>query len=340
MAGSLANLSMNKSWTTSTAGKLAQKEFFGQRMHREPIHVFPPAHDGPPRFESTHSASFPRSTEAPVPSHIGAKYTLGLKNELGTQVKYRQVDLSERQRGQVHLGADGGARSWVSDFAASFSKPDLTHPTQGLGAPRQGKAPRMPYSELERNFGSLTSEGTLPGKDGKAEGTSEHRHAYPHPGRQPLPKPYLTLGYGNDIGSSVSYKTTPSKNADATHYSLGEVPMRYVSETMEATAKPTPYHERSKREPAGGLAPSGPSEVEQGFRQQFNSQHYNIITGGERLHGALNSDAALARANANAHQRPVGRKQHPNVNPADRGPSGVRQSFDIISGIERPRERW
>lgn len=336
----LANVQMNRTWTTNTAGKLAQQEFAFQRMHREPIHIAPPPPSGPPRFESTHVGHFRPSGETPIPSNFGAKYTFGYKNELGTKLIYKQVDLPELTKGRVHLGAEDGARSWVSDFAASFRRPDLTHPTQGTAAPRQGKAPRMPYSELERNFGSLDSTGTMPGKDGKAEGTSEQMHAYRNPGPQPLPKKYLTLGFGNDIGTQVSSESVPANEVDKTHYSLGSVPMRYVTATMEATSQPTPYHERPKREPAGQLAPQGPSEVEQGFRQQYNSQHFNIITGGERLHGALNSDSALARANANAHERPVGRKQHPTVNPADRGVSGMRQSFDIISGIERPRERW
>ena len=65
-----------------------------------------------------------------------------------------------------------------------------------------------------------------------------------------------------------------------------------------------------------------------------------VITGGPRLHGALNSDAHLAAKNAAAHDNPVGRKQHPNVHPSERGVSGIRQSFDIITGVSRPPERW
>lgn len=54
----------------------------------------------------------------------------------------------------------------------------------------------------------------------------------------------------------------------------------------------------------------------------------------------MNADSMLAKRNAAAHELPVGRKQHPNVNPADRGVSGMRQAYDIISGLDRPRERW
>jgi hypothetical protein len=336
----LANLPLNRTWETTTAGKLAQKEFAFQRMHREPIHIGPPAphSSSSDLFSTTHKASFATPSSPPLPSSVGARYTLGFQNELGTHVNTKQVSLDELRLGRVHLG--DGSRSWSTNFSDAFAKPDLDHPTQGARAPREGKAPRMPFSEVERRFGSLDSTGTMPGKDGVTQGTSEQRAAYADPGRQPPNERILTLGYGNAIGSSTQYQKTPAILAGMTHYSLGEVPRSYVSETMQATAKPTPFAERSKAAAAGQQAPVGPSDVEQGFRQQYNSQHFNIITGGPRLHGALNSDAVLSQRNAAAHERPVGRKQHPCVDPRDRGPSGVRQSFDIITGVARPKERW
>ena len=44
---SLANLEMNRTWQNSTAGKLAQKEYYAQRMIREPIHYAPTPAAGP-----------------------------------------------------------------------------------------------------------------------------------------------------------------------------------------------------------------------------------------------------------------------------------------------------
>ena len=336
---SLANIEMNRTWETNTAGKLAQQEFPYQRMHREPIHIAPPNVDGPNSMLSMHRTSFRETNEKPVPAHVGARYTVGTKNALGTHVNYKQVTIDELKVGRVDLGE--GARTWTTNFTDAFRQPDLTHPTQGVKAPRSGKAPRMPFSEVERNFGSLDSTGTMPGKDGVTEGTSENRAAYANPGPQPKINPSLTLGYGNDIGSCVKYVQTPSMLADMTHYSLGNLKMNYVTTAMESTKHPPPRPPAGMRPAAAGqVPPVGPSEVEQGFRQQFNSQHFNIINGGTRLHGAMNADSMLAKRNAAAHDLPVGRKQHPNVNPADRGVSGMRQSYDIISGIDRARERW
>ena len=248
------------------------------------------------------------------------------------------LGLVELRVGGVHFGDD--ARSWGTEFSSTFVQPDLKHQTQGAGAPRGGIAPRLPTSEVERRFGSLTSEGTMPGKEGKTQGTSESRASYADPGRQPRPEALLTLGYGNDLGTASTYSKTPAILADMTHYSLGNAPANFQSETMVATRAHLPHGARPKVSAAGQPPPFGPSEVELGFRQQFNSRHFNIINGGSRLHGERNSDAMLYQRNTTAHDRPVGRKQHPTVDPADRGVTGLRQSYDIITGIDRPRERW
>ncbi|KAL3907856.1 MAG: hypothetical protein SGPRY_010023, partial [Prymnesium sp.] len=97
---------------------------------------------------------------------------------------------------------------------------------------------------------------------------------------------------------------------------------------------------RIDTEAAGQQAMAGPSEVEQRFMKKYNSQDYNIITGGQRLLGDQNTEAIKAQAASRVFVQPVGRKQHPSVNPADRGVTGLRQSFDIISGADRPKERW
>ena len=332
-----APVTMNKTWNTTQAGKLAQVEFPYQRMHREPIFIGPPDMGNTDR--SVYRATYPEPKGPPVPAHVGARYTVGTKNELGTTVNYKQVGLSELRAGRVSLTEDG-KRSWQSEFAQHFQAPDLSHPVHGTRAPRGGKAPRMPFSEVERRFGSLTSEGTMPGGGGKSESTTEHKHAYNDPGVQPAVEQILTLGYSNDVGSSTRFQKTPAILKDMTHYTLGNVPPSYVTTAMEATVPHPPPAARPHRAAAGQQPPVGPSEVEQGFRQQCSSKDFNIITGGPRLHGALNADAYLASKNAAAHDMPVGRKQHPNVHPADRGVSGMRQSFDIITGVERSRERW
>lgn len=330
------NDGMNRSWTTSTAGKLAQQEFPYQRMHRQPNVVGPP--DMGTTDRSVYRSSFAERDTVPVPANVGARYTVGTKNALGTHINYNQVELDELKLGRVHLG--DAPRQWQSEFSAHFAAPDLAHPAHGLKAQRGGKAPRMPFSEVERRFGSLDSTGTMPGMDGRTEGTSEQREQYANPGRQPAVEPILTLGTQNDIGSCTHYQASPAVLKDMTHYTLGNVPTKYVTTCMDATAPHPPPADRPYRASAGQLPPVGPSEVEQGFRQQYSSRHINIITGGERLHGASNADAAKHAANSAAFERPVGRKQHPNVAPSDRGPSGHRQSYDIITGVERPKERW
>jgi len=327
---------MNRTWNTSTAGHLAQTEFPYQRMHREPTVNGPPDMGNTDR--SVYRASFYERNEAPVPANVGARYTVGTKNALGTHIKYNQVNLDELKCGRVHLGDVG--RNWQSEFSQHFAAPNMQHATQGSTAPRGGKAPRMPFSEVERRFGSLDSEGTMPGKDGRTEGTSEQRQAFADPGRQPAVEPILTLGTTNDIGSSVRFQKTPAILKDITHYALGSVPTKYVTTAMDSTAPPPPPVERVSLPPAGQRPPVGPSDVEQGFGSQYTSRHINVITGGPRLHGNLNAEHQLHARNSAAHERPVGRKQHPNVNPADRGVSGVRQSYDIITGMDRPRERW
>ena len=332
---SLSSLDMNRRWETSTAGKLAQAEFPYQRMHREPTTTLPADQPQDP-YRTVHRTAFAPSGEKP--GSVGARYTVGTSNDLGTHSVHRQVSLNELKVGRVHLG-DGGS-SWSTNFKDAFSVPNQAHPAQGAHVPRCGKAPRMPISEVERRFGSLDSQGTMPGTEGVRESSTETKRSFAAPGPPAKVDPHITLGFSNDIGTSTRYQKAPAFLADMTHYTLGEVPRAYVTTAMDATRAPPPPPERVHQSAAGESAPTGPSQVEQGFRQQYNSQHYNIINGGTRLHGELNADSYLAKRNAAAHERPVGRKQHPNVDPALRGVSGIRQSFDIITGEPRPRERW
>jgi len=198
----------------------------------------------------------------------------------------------------------------------------------------------MPYSEIDRRFGSLDSTGTMPGADGARSLVSEQMGRYANPGRQKAPERVLTLGTMNDIGSTSKFAQTPAMLADMTHYSLGDQPRSWSTTAQAATKEPPPLHERLGKEPAGRLPGAGPSEVELRFMKNLNSQDYNIVNGGRRLLGDGNTELLKAQAAATAHVKPVGLKQHPNVNPADRGVTGMRQSFDIITGADRPRERW
>ena len=341
-----AEAELNPTWTNTTTGKMAQREFPYQRMHREPA---PPMKQAPPEsYRTEHTMRFLEGVFPKESTASQARYTVGEKNALGTHATFRKVTRDELRVNQVPLAEEGYSRAWDTTFSSSFAKPDQSHALLGAGAPRGGKAPRLPFSDVERNFGSLTSEGTMPGTVGVREGTSESRSMYRNPGPQATALTrntpnFLTLGYGNDIGSQVAFQKTPTILANDTHYSLGEYPRQTVSETTVATSWPVPSgNDRLKA--AGEQAPLGVAEVERGFRQAFNSRHYNIISNGPRLHGELNAEAALHLKQTKVHDPegfyPCGRKQHPTVDPRDRGPTGLRQSYDIITGVDRPKERW
>lgn len=232
------------------------------------------------------------------------------------------------------------ARTWETSAGSAHGVPQKTHPTQGDSAPRSGIAPRMPFSETGRRFGQLDSTGAMPGTYGERSLQSETMTQYHNPGRQPREQPTLTLGTTNDIGSTIRYQKTAALLANETHYKLGTTQRSYTTSAMDSTRAPPPLRARVGKEPAGVQPGMGPSEVEQRFMKNINSQDYNIINGGTRLLGEHNTEALKAQAASEAFTRPVGQKQHPNVNPADRGVTGVRQSFDIITGADRPRERW
>jgi len=327
-------------WEISTAGKLAMDEFAFQRMHRRPVPAVRPFAStcGPEPFATTNSTMYSMSHHKEPPHVAVPSFTMGRKNDLGTSSNYRQINLDQLRIGQLHLGDQ--ARTWETTSGATHAKPHQEHPLQGHGAPRSGLAPRMPFSEIDRRFGQLDSTGAMPGTYGERSLRSEAMTSYKNPGRQPREPPTLTLGTTNDIGSTTKYSKTPAILAGMTHYSLGNTERNYSTTAMESTKAPPPLHERLGKEPAGRQPGVGPSEVEQRFMKNVNSQDYNIINGGTRLLGNRNTEALKAQAASEAFTRPVGRKQHPNVNPADRGVTGVRQSFDIITGADRPRERW
>ena len=118
---------------------------------------------------------------------------------------------------------------------------------------------------------------------------------------------------------------------NATHFELGTTAPTFQTSSAAVHDRKQPQ----LRTPAAGVRPGvGPSEVDRGFREPINSRDYNIVNTGEKLGGALNTETAREARTAYGH------KQHPAIPPALRGPSGTRQSFDIITGLDRPRERW
>lgn len=136
----------------------------------------------------------------------------------------------------------------------------------------------------------------------------------------------------------------PPESLRRANYALGTDELRYTTSLRDASAPPPSNAWRLGPHAAGGTLGVGPSEVERGFRQPHNSAHYNILTNGPPLNsgamGGANTEARRVARNEGAFEKPVGRQQHPSNDPRDRGPTGGRQSYDIISGIDRPRERW
>jgi len=127
-----------------------------------------------------------------------------------------------------------------------------------------------------------------------------------------------------------------------TNYELGTDTLLHTTAARDAARAPPPNAWKLAPSAAGQKVGVGPSEVERGFRQPHNSADYNIVSNGPSLGASSggSSDAHLRSRNAGAFERPVGRSQCPDNNPRDRGPTGARQSYDIISGLDRPRERW
>ena len=319
--------------TPSVYANLARAEFAlstGKKVHREPVKPFiPPLVVGP--YDTCHMHSYRMRSPQKI---VVPEFTVGEKNALGTNRAYRKVSLDELRLGQISLANPTARNSWGTTYGSSYVLPDRSDRFQGDKSERGGMPPRLPYSEIERRFGSLDSTGTMPGADrGARTGRSEVQEKFPNPGRQPLREPEFTLRFANDIGSGVTASKVPPTMLNATHFDLGTSGAP-TYETSSATAHGRMQPSRPTEGAAGGRPPVGVSEVERGFRGPMTSRDYNIVNGGERLGGALNTEAArTARVSC-------GHKQHPDVDPALRGPTGARQSYDIISGLERPKYRY
>jgi len=312
--------------------ELAKAEFPYQRMHREEI----PPHRAPvvdDQYQTVHKRSF--TDRGPQPRQV-PQFTVGEKNALGTSRAYHKLTLDELRIGQMQLTPADGKPSWGTTYGQAFGLPNQNDRFQGHNAPRGGIAPRMPYSEVERNFGSLDSTGTMPGADGgRFDTRSEYQQHFAEPGAAARVRrePEFTLKFSNDIGSDTKASKVPPTMLNATHFDFGTYAgKRFETTTYDAHGVAPVFD--PKQDAAGREPPLGPSAVERGFREPISSKDYNIVTTGHRLGGRLNTEAAHAARTA------FGKQQFPSVDPAMRGPTGTRQAFDIITGVERPRARW
>ena len=302
---------------------LARSEFYNQRMHRTPVKPYVPAVvQGP--FDTCHGQSYrprpPQKVTAP-------EFTVGRKNTIGTKNVHSKVSLDEFRQHQVSLSVpDSRAQGsrWVTTTARASVRPDLNDRFQGSAAVPSGIAPREPYSEVERRFAAVDSMGTMPGHDSLSSPAPPHVHRteqqrrFVDPGPQPRREPEsITLRYLNEIGSRTTPTVVPASQLNATHYELGtNTEGRFVTSSGAAHGrKPLVACAAA----AGVPPPQGPSELERSFFTTSNSRDHNIVSNGERLSGPRNEAARHARSSC-------GRKQHPVVDPALRGPTGMRQA--------------
>ena len=220
--------------------------------------------------------------------------------------------------------------------------------------------------------------GTMPDATGDTfAGVSQTCADFPPKTPYPRPPTQLTIGAYNEMGTKaiprvappidlihedgpvglvgwtptrrsllqVIPRVIPPKDIHKPNYSLGTEPCSYVTQTMEATAPPPPRASLAGRAAAAGeKAVDRTSEVERGFRQPSGSAEFNIVHSGERLGADArfggHKDSALAARNARAADVPVGRRTCPEIPPQTRGPLGTRQSYDLITGADRPPGRW
>ena len=297
---------------------LARSEFYNQRMHRTPVPPYVPAVvQGP--FDTCHGQSYRPRPPQKVPA---PEFTVGRKNAIGTSIVYSKVSRQD-QVSLIAAESCGRASSWVTTTQRAYARPNLNDRFQGSAAVRSGIAPRLPYSEVERRFAAVDSTRTMPGDESLSSHapphvrTEQQRH-FVNPGPQPRRKPEFTLRHLNDIGSSTTATAVPTSQLNATHYELGtSTENRFVTSSGAAHGR-KPFVTRGAA--AGVVPPQGPSEVERGFFTTSNSRDYSIVSTGERLGGPRNVEAARdARTSC-------GRKQHPTVDPALRGPTGMRQA--------------
>lgn len=226
--------------------------------------------------------------------------------------------------------------------------------------------------------GTLPGDPAYAGGHAKFVANSETRTCFDPKPLAPREPVRVTVRQLNDLGTRETSHAVPPEQLLRTNYKLGNECASYSTAAGDAALAPPPKAWKLVSSAAGqqvcgfdrGMPPRlaclsppmmpavpatnllclvcmqvgvGPSEVARGFRQPHNSADYNIISNGPALgssyHGG-NTEAHVRTRNAAAFDKPVGLRQNPVNNPRDRGPTGSRQSYDIISGLDRPRERW
>ena len=318
----------------STYAHLSKAEFPYTRMHREEVPLDKPsAIKGP--YESVNKGEYPPHPKQVVDEPL---FTLGCKNALGTSEIKSRVTLSQLRAGQVKLAGPDTENSWSTTSGSQFIQPDMNDPLQGRSAPRLGQPARMPYSEVDRNFGQIDSTGTLPGGrgfGGKFNTRSEHQSNFGAPGVQPRQQPEFTLRCSNDLGTGSVPTVVSSTMLNSTHFEFGtyDGPL-YDTSTASKFSRPGIPNPRPKAG-VGSNHDLGPAVVERGFRENTNSADYNLITNRQRLGGEHNNTEAFKSSRAT-----IGHRQFPTVDPRVRGPTGGRQAYDIITGVDRPKEQW
>ena len=309
-------------------------------LHREVVPVDkPPVLKGP--YDTVHKRDYHQYPQQPVEKPM---FTIGRKNALGTSVTKSRVTLNQLRLGQVELVGPGAKSSWSTTSGSQFPPPDMDDRFRGRSAVRQGVAARMPYSEVERNFGSLDSTGTLPGErafGGKFDTRSEQQSRFAPPGVQPKRQPEFTLKWSNDLGTGTTATVVPSSMLNATHFDFGTYGAR-EGETLYDTSTAIQFPRHSvypdpsvPKAGVGTNAGLGPSAVNRGFRENINSATCNLITNRERLGGEHYNTEAFKAARST-----VGHHQQPAVDPRLRGATGRRMAYDIVTGVDRPKEQW
>ncbi len=333
-----------------SVGGMAMAEFDGQRMHRDTSVETTTAgfaEVAPPRPHAhSWATQHVRAFEPPPAGYRRQtpQFTVGRKNTLGTATVTHKLSLEELRVGQVSL-ADNDARELTSNYRRSFAAPDQGDPLRGRGAPRGGMAGRMPFSEVERRFGQLDSTGTMPGKFGEAEKpTSLNQLEYTTHSADARAKARqgceFTLKWHNAIGSSEHTTKVPAELLNATHFDLTSAdPGPRFQTTTAATHRDLGVRPTAAAR-AGARVPIGVSEVSRDFKHPLNTRQYDIISNAPRSVTEEDRADVDRKHPAGGNANPRGRKQLPSIDPRLRGPSGTRQSFDLITGVERESWRW
>ena len=150
----------------------------------------------------------------------------------------------------------------------------------------------------------------------------------------------FTLKWHNAIGSSEHTTKVPAELLNATHFDLTSAdPGPRFQTTTAATHRDLGVRPTAAAR-AGARVPIGVSEVSRDFKHPLNTRQYDIISNAPRSVTEEDRADVDRKHPAGGNANPRGRKQLPSIDPRLRGPSGTRQSFDLITGVERESWRW